>query len=54
VPSSIDTNVGTHPDRLSARLYGSDPDLALQEILIGIGGVRALRNLGHNLRLAHE
>ena len=33
---------------LTARLYSSDPDLRIsQEILLGIGGVRALRKLGY-------
>jgi len=33
---------------LTARLYSSDPDLRIsQEILLGIGGVRALRRLGY-------
>jgi len=53
----LDTNVeqNSPKDRLlSARLYGSDPDLRVsQEILIGIGGVRALRNLGYNPSVWH-
>jgi starch phosphorylase len=46
----LDTNIAVNaaPDRsLTARLYWSDPDLRIaQEILLGIGGVRALRLLG--------
>jgi starch phosphorylase len=46
----LDANVEDNPiqDRvLTARLYSSDPDLRIsQEILLGIGGVRALRKLG--------
>ena len=37
-----------HDRALTARLYSSDPDLRIsQEILLGIGGVRALRKLGY-------
>ncbi|OGO38123.1 MAG: alpha-glucan phosphorylase [Chloroflexi bacterium RBG_16_57_11] len=47
----LDANVDDNPvhDRaLTARLYSSDPDLRIsQEILLGIGGVRALRRLGY-------
>jgi starch phosphorylase len=46
----LDTDVeqNSQSDRqLSARLYGADPELRiLQEIILGIGGVRALRVLG--------
>lgn len=48
----LDSNVDENnsADRaLTARLYSSDPDLRIsQEILLGIGGVRALRMLGYN------
>jgi starch phosphorylase len=47
----LDANMEDNPlhDRaLTARLYSSDPDLRIsQEILLGIGGVRALRKLGY-------
>jgi len=46
----LDTNVeeNSQPDReLSARLYAGDQEMRLQQqIIIGIGGVRALRALG--------
>ncbi len=46
----MDTDVAPNapPDReLSARLYGGDRDMRIsQEIVLGIGGVRALRALG--------
>jgi starch phosphorylase len=48
----LDTNVEKNrPDdrTLTARLYTSDLELRLaQEIILGIGGVRALRSLGYN------
>jgi len=46
--SNVDEN--SSADRaLTARLYSSDPDMRIsQEILLGIGGVRALRVLGYN------
>ncbi len=47
----LDTNVEENSpnDRdLTARLYSSDPDVRIsQEILLGMGGVRALRRLGY-------
>lgn len=53
----LDTNVdGNSPtDReLTARLYSSDLDLRIsQEIILGIGGVRALRILGYNPSVWH-
>lgn len=53
----LDTNVesNTEADReLTARLYSSDLDLRIsQEILLGIGGVRALRVLGYNPMVWH-
>jgi starch phosphorylase len=46
----LDTDVDDNPDwarELSARLYVGDPESRLQqEIVLGIGGVRALRALG--------
>ena len=53
----LDTDVeGNSPsDReLTSRLYSSDLDLRIsQEIILGIGGVRALRVLGYNPRVWH-
>lgn len=53
----LDTNVeGNSPvDReLTSRLYNSDLDLRIsQEIILGIGGVRALRMLGYNPSVWH-
>ncbi|MQC26432.1 MAG: alpha-glucan family phosphorylase [Chloroflexi bacterium] len=53
----LDSNVedNTSTDReLTARLYSSDLDLRIsQEILLGIGGVRALRMLGYNPTVWH-
>lgn len=53
----LDSNVegNSEEDRqLTARLYGSDMDLRIsQEILLGIGGVRALRMLGYNPQVWH-
>jgi glycogen phosphorylase len=53
----LDANIEDNPapDRaLTARLYSSDPDLRIsQEILLGIGGVRALRKLGYSPRVWH-
>ena len=53
----LDSNVegNSEEDRqLTARLYGSDLDLRIsQEILLGIGGVRALRMLGYNPQVWH-
>lgn len=46
----LDTNLGenrTEHRRITARLYGGDWDMRVcQEIVLGIGGVRALRALG--------
>jgi starch phosphorylase len=48
----LDTDIdgNSPPDRqLTARLYNSDLELRIsQEIILGIGGVRALRGLGYN------
>lgn len=53
----LDSNVesNTEYDRLlTARLYWSDLDRRImQEILLGIGGVRALRTLGYNPAVWH-
>ncbi|MCL4258398.1 MAG: alpha-glucan family phosphorylase [Anaerolineales bacterium] len=53
----LDSNVEENnpADReLTARLYSSDLDLRIsQEILLGIGGVRALRTLGYNPTVWH-
>jgi starch phosphorylase len=53
----LDSNYeGNSPaDRsLTARLYSGDPDMRLsQELLLGIGGVRALRVLGYNPNVWH-
>lgn len=53
----LDTNVpeNTAADRLlSARLYSSDLDLRIsQEILLGIGGLHALRVMGYNPTVWH-
>jgi starch phosphorylase len=53
----LDTNVESNlpSDReLSARLYTSDLELRIsQEILLGLGGVRALRALGYNPTVWH-
>ncbi|MBU0512110.1 MAG: alpha-glucan family phosphorylase, partial [Chloroflexi bacterium] len=53
----LDTDVdgNTPADReLTSRLYSSDPDLRIsQEIVLGVGGVRALRMLGYNPEVWH-
>ena len=53
----LDTNVESNSpsDReLTARLYSNDLDLRIsQEIILGIGGVRALRLLGYNPNVWH-
>ncbi len=50
-----DVEGNTPEDReLTARLYSSDLDLRIsQEIVLGIGGVRALRKLGYNPGVWH-
>ena len=50
-----DIEINSAADRqLSARLYSSDLDLRIsQEMLLGIGGVRALRVLGYNPSVWH-
>ncbi len=53
----LDTDVaGNSPEdrELTSRLYSSDMDLRIsQEIILGIGGVRALRKLGHHPAVWH-
>ncbi len=53
----LDTNVEGNSDndrRLTARLYSSDLDLRIsQEIILGVGGVRALRKLGYDPEVWH-
>ncbi len=50
-----DVEGNTPADReLTARLYSSDLDLRIsQEIILGVGGVRALRCLGYNPKVWH-
>jgi starch phosphorylase len=53
----MDTDVPRNapPDReLSARLYGGDREMRIsQEVVLGIGGVRAVRALGYNPAVWH-
>ncbi len=53
----LDTNVdqNSETDRnLTAQLYSNDPEIRIsQEILLGIGGVRALRKLGYSPDVWH-
>jgi glycogen phosphorylase len=53
----LDTSVKENDPRdreLSARLYGGDGETRLQqEIILGVGGVRALRALGHQPMVWH-
>ncbi len=53
----LDTNIEANAPsdrKLSARLYNSDLDLRIsQEILLGVGGVRALRKLGYHPHVWH-
>jgi starch phosphorylase len=53
----LDTNVDGNSDAdrtLTARLYSSDLDLRIsQELILGVGGVRALRMLGYNPSVWH-
>ncbi len=53
----MDTNIAENaPEdrKLSSRLYSSDLDMRIsQEILLGIGGMRALRILGYNPKVFH-
>jgi starch phosphorylase len=53
----LDTDVednSTQDRGLTARLYSSDLDLRIsQEIILGVGGVRALRMLGYNPAIWH-
>jgi starch phosphorylase len=51
--SNVDDN-SPEDQELTSRLYGSDLDLRIsQEIILGIGGVRALRKLGHSPAVWH-
>ncbi len=53
----LDTNVEGNRDadrQLTARLYSNDPEVRIsQEILLGVGGVRALRLLGYDPDVWH-
>jgi starch phosphorylase len=53
----LDSNVATNSEAdrtLSARLYWSDLNFRVaQEVLLGVGGVRALRTLGYNPLVWH-
>ncbi len=53
----LDSNIPTNePEdrKLTSRLYWSDINLRIaQEVLLGVGGVRALRALGHNPGVWH-
>ncbi len=53
----LDSNVEGNSDAdrmLTARLYSSDLDLRIsQELILGVGGVRALRVLGYNPKVWH-
>ncbi|MBX3048588.1 MAG: alpha-glucan family phosphorylase [Anaerolineales bacterium] len=53
----LDSNVESNTDtdrHLTARLYSSEMDLRIsQEIVLGIGGVRALRKLGYQPNVWH-
>jgi starch phosphorylase len=53
----LDSNVEGNSDEdreLTARLYSSDMDSRIsQEIILGVGGVRALRKLGHSPTIWH-
>lgn len=51
--SNVEKNSPADKD-LTKRLYSNDPEIRIsQEILLGIGGVRALRALGYNPTLWH-
>lgn len=53
----LDTNIPENPPELRAvtgRLYGGDPLMRLrQEMLLGVGGLRALRALGYEVSVSH-
>ena len=53
----LDTNISTNrpaAQKISAQLYGGDGEMRIrQEILLGIGGIRALRVLGINPLVCH-
>ncbi len=51
--TDVDPNAPSDRD-LAARLYGGDTEMRIsQEIILGIGGVRALRRLGYNPTVFH-
>jgi starch phosphorylase len=51
--SNIEENSGKHRE-ITATLYGGDEDMRIrQEILLGVGGIRALRALGLNPAVTH-
>src|SRR6185295_18341183 len=53
----LDTNIAQNsPDdrQITARLYGGDHDMRVrQEMVLGIGGIRALRALGKKPAVCH-
>ncbi len=53
----LDTNIAENPPefrQITSRLYGGNLEMRLwQEILLGIGGVKALRVLGHSPQVIH-
>ncbi|MDL2306886.1 alpha-glucan family phosphorylase [Desulfovibrio sp. OttesenSCG-928-C06] len=53
----LDTNIPENPEdfrAITARLYGGDNEMRIwQEILLGIGGVKALGVLGQDARVIH-
>ena len=53
----LDTNLPANSEtdrQLTARLYSNDLDVRMsQEIILGVGGVRALRRLGYDPQVWH-
>ncbi len=53
----LDTNLGDNPPQIreiTSRLYNSEPGIRLaQEVLLGIGGMRALKAMGINPLVCH-
>jgi len=53
----MDTDIDQNPEALkdtTLRLYGGDRDMRIrQEIVLGIGGIKALQTLGYNPRVYH-
>jgi len=53
----LDTNIAANPPlyrRITSRLYAGDPEIRLaQEMLLGIGGMRALTALGIKVKVLH-